>query len=507
MPSSRLTGSAQAVSLGEGYALRAPGLRGEATLLPPADATTRSRATAPDPGMAALDEALRAQHVDEVKRIDLSVQPAPGAAADVTLRSGGGRANVELQVPDLGDEVGQLVLSIDDAGAVRWHLPEPDVGGTAASRGAGGSKRFLIPATVVSGSTGESSATSRSIFGAAARRLLKVLVYPITDPIIGKLSELFASHWESTHRPYGLRSLTPDNYQNPDVPQLDTAAITAMAAQGPILLFVHGTFSTAHAAFGGLPRETMQQLHARYGQRVVAFNHPSLSAAPEDNVRWLLDHLPATPMAVDVICHSRGGLVARVLAERLTAFALDASHVQVGRVAFVGVPNQGTALADADHMVSMIDRLTTALTLFPTGPVTETLEAMLTVLKMISHGFLKGLPGIAGMQPGGAFLSKLNTSSTTATQYFGMTSNYEPTDSGLRGLVSGAADGAIDQVFENAQNDLVVPTDGVWDSNGATGFPLQTAHLLVLKPADGVMHTSYFPHQAVSQRLLQWMTV
>lgn len=504
---SSLTGSAQTVSLGEGYALRAPGLRGEATLLPPATTTTRSRAAAPDQGMAALDDALRAQHIDEVKRIDLTLQPVPGAAAGSTLRSGAGQANFELQVPDLGDDVGQLVLSIDDAGALRWHLPEPAVGGTAASRGAGGSKRFLIPAAIVSGGAGPSSATNRSLFGAVARRLLKVLVYPITDPVIGALSELFASRWEAKHRPYRLRSFTPDNYQSPDAPALDTAAIAAMAKQGPILLFVHGTFSTAHAAFGGMPRATLQQLHDRYGQRVVAFDHPTLATSPDDNVRWLLEHLPNTSTPVDVICHSRGGLVARVLAERLTAFSLDASHVQVGRIAFVGVPNQGTALADADHMVSMIDRLTTALTLFPTGPVTETLEAMLTVLKMISHGFLKGLAGISGMQPGGPFLGKLNTKSTTATQYFGMTSNYEPTDNGLRGLVSGAADGAIDQIFESAQNDLVVPTDGVWDSNGATGFPLQTEHFLVLKAAEGVMHTGYFPHHAVSEKLLAWMKV
>jgi hypothetical protein len=502
-----LTGSNEAVSLGEGYALRTPGLRGVATLAPTGSTTTRSRAAVASDGLDALEAALRAQNVTEVKTIDLDIQPVPGATRTNATRGGQTGDVIELQVPDLGEEVGQLVLSIDDAGALRWHVPEPATVGKATTTRAGRSpKRFLIPASVIAGDPGNPPVASRSVLGAVARRVLKVLVYPITDPVVGLISNAFASAWEAKNRPHRLRSFTPANYQQAGGADLDRESIKAMAAQGSILLFVHGTFSTAHGGFGGLPQTSMQALHDRYQGRVIALDHPTLSVGPDDNVRWLLSQLPDTPVRMDVICHSRGGLVARVLVEGLSAFGLETSHVDVGRVAFVGAPNNGTALADPDHMVSMIDRITTALTLFPTGPVTETIEAMITVLKMISHGALKGLEGLAGMKPGGAFLTKLNTAFTSPTLCFAVTSNYEPTDKGLRGLVAGLGDGVADQVFQQAENDLVVPTDGVWDKNGATGFPLATGNLLVLDPSKGVMHTQYFTSPAVSESLLTWMT-
>ncbi|PTR33981.1 hypothetical protein C8J98_102168 [Luteibacter sp. OK325] len=501
-----LTGSAEAVPLGEGYALRTPGLRGAATLSHATPATTRSRAAVADDGMAALDEALRAQNVTIVKQIDLDIHPAPGTTRTSATRGGEDGEFIELQTPDLGAETGQIVLSMDDAGALRWHLPE-DAGDVQpmTTRAGRSVKRFRIPASVISGDAGTASVTSRSILGAAARRVLKVLVYPITDPVLGAISNAFASAWEAKKRPHRLRLFTPENYKLSDVPDLDKAGIKALAEQGPLLLFVHGTFSTAHGGFGDLPQNAMQELHDRYGGRVIALDHPTLSVGPDDNVRWLLSQLPDAPVRLDVICHSRGGLVARVLVEGLGTFALDTSRVNVGRVSFVGAPNNGTALADPDHMVSMIDRITTALTLFPTGPVTETIEAMITVLKMISHGALAGLDGLAGMKPGGTFLTKLNTDFTSTTTCFAVTSNYEPTDSGLRGLVAGLGNGVVDNVFQEARNDLVVPTDGVWDKNGATGFPLAAANLLVLESAEGVMHTTYFSCPAVAQSILKWM--
>ena len=55
-----LTGSTQPISLGEGYALRAPGIRGSADLERPRTQSERSRSRSPRDGTTALDEALRA---------------------------------------------------------------------------------------------------------------------------------------------------------------------------------------------------------------------------------------------------------------------------------------------------------------------------------------------------------------------------------------------------------------------------------------------------------------
>lgn len=500
-----ITGTNQRVSLGNGYSLRAPGLRGEAEQFAANLATTRAASRIMDSTLAALDDALKREGVAEVRRIDLALRPAI-AAGTASLRSAAGEPELELQVPDLGPEVGQIVVSVDDLGGVRWHLPGDDASSGAASRGAGAVRTFRIPASFATVPT-ESIVGQRSLFGAMARRLLKVLVYPITDPILGAIGQHFAARWEAAKRPYRLRSFTPENFRDASVASLSRDELaTLVKKDDPMLLFIHGTFSTAHGGFGGLPTETMSELHRRYAGRVVAFDHPTLADAPDDNVRWLLKELPAASMQCDIVCHSRGGLVSRVLSERLTSFDLDASRVDVRRVVFAGTPNAGTALADADHMVAMIDRLTTALTLAPTGPVTETFEALVTVIKVLGHSGLKGLKGLASMHPKGPFLGSLNKVDARRAEYYAIAADYEPADRGLRALVSASADHLIDQIFDKTPNDLVVPTEGVWHKNGGAGFPFDAKHVLAFKPSDGVMHTNFFLQPAVSEKLLAWLT-
>ncbi|SDC27764.1 hypothetical protein SAMN05444679_102127 [Variovorax sp. CF079] len=502
-----LDGSARSVSLGPGYALRTPGWRGTAEVHAGGATTTRSAMRGLDGGLDALEAALRETQVTETRQIDLTLQPAHGTLAAGTLRSAQGAAEIELDVPDAGPDHGQLMLSIDDAGALRWHLP---VGaGTAApvSRGAGGTTRFRIPAAAAPAPSGApASAPQRSLFGVLGRKLLKVLVYPLTDGVTGAAVDFIAKHWEERKRPYRLRRFSPQDYQVSEATIPSASDLSAMAAQGPVLLFVHGTFSTAHGGFGQLPPATMAELDRRYGSRVIAFDHPTLSDDPRTNVEWLLSRLPASGMEVDIVCHSRGGLVARVLAEAPASFGLSAGHIKVRRIVLAAVPNNGTLLADPDHMVNMVDRLTTALALFPSGPVTETLEALITVIKVLGHGGLKGLDGLASMCPTGRFLDALNGGGGQPGDYFAIASNYEPTDAGLRGLVSGAADSVLDQVFGDAGNDLVVPTDGVYQKNGNARFPLPSQRVLLFNEPQGVIHTQVFQQTSVSEKLLNWLS-
>jgi len=506
-----LTGSSQPVPLGEGYAIRAPGIRGSADLKRPRSATERSRSRTADDGTAALDEALTAANVTEVRQVELSVRPVAATEAAAPLRSVAGGDAVELQVPDLGSEVGQLVLACDEAGVMTWHLPvgAPGTGGEAAAagatRGAGGVKRFIIPATPVEAPPTEAGA-SRSLFSAVGRKLLKVLVYPVTDPIIGTISTLYAEHWEGKNRPYGLRNFVPENFTLRDGAALGAAEWTTLGA-GPALLFVHGTFSTAHGAFGGLDPQAFAELHRRYNGRVFAFNHFTLAHDPAENVKWMLSNIPpAQRLTLDIVTHSRGGLVARTLAERPDAFGLPASNISVNRVIFVGVPNYGTPLANPDHMMAMIDRLTTALNLFPTGPVVETLEAMITAIKMIAHGGIGGLRGLASMRPDGDFLKKLNDGRQQTSKYFAIGADYEPQGTGLRALVRGTvADAALDYIFADKANDLVVPEAGVYGADGSGAFPLKDASVLRLPGTAGVIHTRMFTHAPASAKLLEWL--
>lgn len=499
----QLSGSNQSVSLGPGYALRTPGFRGTAEMRPAAPAGSRSAMRGAEAFGGALDEALANTNVTEVRQIDMTLQPLPGAAgAGRSMRSADAPATVELEVPDAGPDSGQLVLAIDDSGAIQWIFPEQRAAAGAA-RGAGG-VIFRIP--VIVGAPPADAARSRSLFGAIGRRLLKVLVYPITDPIVGAITDAFARRWEEKNRPYRMRDFTPDNYTLRDAKTLSAADVATLAAGQPVLLFVHGTFSTANGGFGGIARDTIVELHRRYGGRVIAFEHPTLADDPGANVRTLLASLPSGGLDVDIVCHSRGGLVSRLLAEAPAALGIDAGKVRVRRIVLGAVPNAGTILTDADHMVDMIDRLTTAVSLAPGGVVTEMLEAMITALKVIGHAGLKSLAGLASMQPQGAFLKSLNGPGSKPADYFALAANFEPTDRGLRAVVTGAIDGAVDEIFGEANNDLVVPTDGVFAENGNARFPVPDGKRLVYGAADGVMHTNIFDQARSSERLLAWLT-
>ena len=502
-----LNGTNETVSLDFGYSLRAPGLQGEAELLAPRPATARARSRSDADGTVELDAALEATDVAEVRLIELRVTPASTVAgAARSIESLDGSPVFELQVPDLGPETGQVVLACDEAGILTWHLPvdEGQRVQSPATRGAGGTKRFLIPGTVPS--TGPPpGAGQRSIVGAVGRKVLKILVYPMADAVLGPVSEHFAEAWERRHRPYGIRTFAPADRTSSTGQPIGEADWSRLAA-GRALLFIHGTFSTAHAAFSQIPNDDFRLLYERYGGRVFAFNHFTLSHDPQQNADWFLAQLPHQhKLDVDIVCHSRGGLVARQLAER-TSDPADSAPMAIGRIVFVGVPNHGTVLAHPDHVVKMIDRLTSALNLFPTGPVTETLEALITALKVIGHSALTGLPGLSSMHPTGAFLTALNSGSPNATQYYAIAADFEPTDEGLRALVCGSvADAVIDRVFENMANDLVVPELGVYGANGSLAFPIPNDRVLMIPAEAGIVHTTIFGYSETATRLKRWL--
>ena len=57
---------------------------------------------------------------------------------------------------------------------------------------------------------------------------------------------------------------------------------------------------------------------------------------------------------LDVITHSRGGLVLRTLLERPNLFPLAANRCRVGRAVLVASPNEGTPLATPDRWEQLV---------------------------------------------------------------------------------------------------------------------------------------------------------
>src|SRR5437016_13056194 len=111
----QLDGSDRLVELERGYAIRAPGLRGNADVHTQLTAARRS-VEAMQPS---LEEALAAANLTQIATIDLSVSASPAPfAASPGLRDARHGDLLELFVPDLGAERGQLVLSVNEAGGM-----------------------------------------------------------------------------------------------------------------------------------------------------------------------------------------------------------------------------------------------------------------------------------------------------------------------------------------------------------------------------------------------------
>lgn len=473
--------------------LRTPGVAGTAELTV-GERATGTRAAAPPDDV--LDPLLRDAGVEVQHEVVLDGVDRLGADDGRRTRSAAGEPAIELDVPDPGPGWEQMIVAIDGPGIATWHFapaPPPEaasVRGTALR-----TYRIRIPSPDPGG-----AAVSRGLLGIAGRAVIRVLAFRVIDEVLGRVGEHFAHAWEERHRPYRFRSFTPQDYVDPDGSPLAPADWERMG-QGRALLFLHGTFSRAHTGFGQLPASTLADLHRRYRGRVLAFDHFTLSEDPGRNVDRFVDELPAQArLKLDVVCHSRGGLVARTLAERQSAISLGGHALEVGRVVFAGTPNAGTVLADPAQLGSLIDRYTTLLSFVPDNGVTDVLETIVTVAKTIAVGTLEGLSGLVSMRPGGRFLRDLDAGSGGPTaQYFALASNYEPTTPALRDWLR---DRLTDALF-GIDNDLVVPTDGVWSGSGAPRFPIARHH--VFGPADEVAHSDYFKMGATTSKLLAWL--
>jgi len=504
-----LDGTSARVDLGQGFALRAPGVTATGrTSEGPRKLGTRSPAAQET---SALDAALAAANITEVKQVELDEVRVtrPTGSASVSRAPNGDDA-LELEVPLTGPDQGAIVLSVVD-GALSWHVPlnTDNTVQRPATRGGGGARLvFRIPNTAPPAKAG--TAGKRGIIGAIGRKLLKVLVYPITDPILGPIGEHFARKWEAKNRAYGVRTFTPDNYQTAGAGAFTPDDWRRMAG-GRSLMFVHGTFSTAHGGFQQLPKATMEMLSAHFGGRLFAFNHPSLSEDPPSNATQFFERMQAAGVTLDcdIICHSRGGLVSRALVERSTAGGVSEDDFRVGAVVFVGTPNAGTLLAQPDHMMSMIDRYTTALNVIPTGPVEEILDAIVCTVKIIAHATMKALDGLMSMNPAGDYLKLVNQPGNTSTRYYAITANFEPNTPATAPLKTiikqKVGDAVVDRIFKDAHNDLVVPTDGVFSAGGPT-FPLGADSCLIYPADRAIWHSAYFEQPETSERLKQWLT-
>lgn len=467
----------------DGYTLRAPGVRGEVSVM----AGGAERGGAPLLSEV-FEAALRGAAVEEARTLHLMVESQRTNTPDIRGEAPDLEGSaVELFVP-AHPGFAYVVLSVHEEGVVSWHFPSGPGTAGSVTRGVPSGQVFHIP---VLAPTQSVTLSERGIVTALAGQVLKVLFYPLVESATLHL----ASRWEAEHRPHRLRPCRTDDVVHPMTGALVEPARQALV-DGPALLLIHGTFSRTDAAFGALGGPVLDELHRRYGGRVFALDHPSMTVDPDVNAQWCVSELPPGQVTLDILAHSRGGLVARALAQELAS----QGRGRVRKLVLCGTPNAGTALANPEHMVGLLNRLSTLLNLAPPGAdaVCAVLESILVAVKLVGQAALESLEGLAAMRPGGAYLERLDRFSLTGTDLYVLASNYEPRG-GLRQLVWYARDAVRDVVFGQTTNDLVVPTQSV-----AACLPV--TERLEFQPQDAISHSAFFKEERSTEALLRWLT-
>jgi hypothetical protein len=502
----RLTGSNTPIDIAPGgYALQAPGVVGDVEELSPQASATRSDSGLHEP---ALLRAIENAGIFAGKLFELRVDAVSPLEAGAT-RSGARPPRTRTRedalvfaMPHLDDEAGYAVLYTDEAGVSRWVLPSyvPD-------RALPGSRvTFHLPreAAPVPPEALEAGGASRGPISKIGRRVVRVLAWSASG-VVGQGVLAAAEQWEAARRPYGFHMLQPERY-TAETP-LGEPVDWDWLRQGRALLLLHGTFSSAEASYPSLGRETLQALNELYQGRVFAFNHPSLHHSPDQNVQTLLDMLPdGLALELDLLTHSRGGLVGRVLAERLHRLDTAGRQVRVRRAVLAASPNQGTILSDPEHGLDLLDRYTNLLTNLPDNAYTLAIEGVLAVVKLLAYGALTGLPGLRCLLPGGDYLKVLNQVERHNAVYYALAAHYTPDSPALLARMGKRLGGRfVDSIFR-AQNDAVVPTRGSYHAEANTfGFPIPGRRRRVFSGREQVHHTNYFSTPAVRSQIVEWL--
>lgn len=349
-------------------------------------------------------------------------------APDPTRRGG----TVEMRVPAPAPGRGQFLVTTLEQGLV-WSLPQRD----------------------------ETGADVFSI----AEGLVPGFFHGITHSFEFALSAATAEAaglWERQFGAYRLRIFGSgvDDYRTPGANAVTDA--DWQAANGKrVLVFLHGFIDRSYLAFRDLPPDLMSDLLEKYGSRVFAFDHPTMTVDPEHNAQALIDLIPAgVHVDLDLVCHSRGGLVARELNEN-PAYA---GKVTVKKIVFAGTPNAGTPAAASNQ----IDRLFSALSTMMLkrsapgplgGAVTQLVSSIQRGLGAVAQTFTANmfqfLPGLLSMDPARRAAKNAHVD-TRGAQYFTVGANYEPAAGS-----PGEEIAQLGSAFYNVPNDLVVPTYSV----------------------------------------------
>lgn len=281
-----------------------------------------------------------------------------------------------------------------------------------------------------------------------------------------------------------------------------------IAEDGSVLLLVHGTFSNTDNLRNGIANSGMadafwEWADDRYDQ-VAAYDHPTLSVSPMINAHALARHVGASEAAIDVVTHSRGGLVTRWWLE---AFGDD--HPADRRVVFVGSPLAGTGLAAPPNIkgtLSLLSNISGAVgavaTVVPLMTVVGVVFRIVSSITTLAaktpalDAALAMIPGLVAQSRVGnnqELLSLRESVGAWQGNYFAVQSNFESERAGWRFWRNFRRDKVMDKgadlVFDG-HNDLVVDTGSMSELTSELALPAD--QILDFGTNDRVHHMNYF---------------
>jgi len=281
--------------------------------------------------------------------------------------------------------------------------------------------------------------------------------------------------------------------------------------KGRFLLIVHGTFSKSEHILDDLQstqkgREFLLRSCKHY-DHVLTFDHPTLSVSPMINALDLVAALGTTQAEIDIVCHSRGGLVCRWWME-----FFDRIPHRRKRAVFVASPLSGTSLAAPPKLRAGLSLLANYSKVLGTAamavPFAAVPAAILRVIgSVVGVGtklpFLDAvvamIPGLSGQsRVSNCYeLQRLNSAKLQkAPEYFFICSNFLSESLGWnfwKYFTEGkqkAVDLATDLLVFKGDNDLVVDTESMTelpDRPKMTDPPV-----LNFGSTSTVHHTNYF---------------
>ncbi|MRW82607.1 hypothetical protein GJ698_00690 [Pseudoduganella sp. FT26W] len=262
-----------------------------------------------------------------------------------------------------------------------------------------------------------------------------------------------------------------------------------------VLLLVHGVFSSTAGAFGELD---LQPLLERYEGRVFGYDHWTIARTPQQNALHLLQRLPFNAdWEVDILCHSRGGLVVRsMLSEGLADIArARAGRIgKLGKVIFVAAANQGSPLAAPDEIQHFLN--VAALLASLSGGMA--LDVVIGLARMVvSLGF--GRPSVQALASGSTLIQLLDGSGSllsSANSYYAR-ANFDFGDSVLEQTGS-----LLSRALMTDANDMVVPYAGVLLPQGTPDADQILSFGSAEQKQNQVWHTEFFRQQATRDFVL-----